>query len=627
MALRRPRAAPSLSAPSFNVSLPMSSAQQPLKLKEEPVQRRVVEQLIVDLDAGSLDSPFISMEGLFPAGSGNGLPPLVSTLSSSADRDTPSMGMPVQSEAFSSSEANITPRGEDSARGRIPRAKSSPSMISGGDLDTMERTPSEQLALRSSHSVGDLAAEQSTRTKATVQDMKSQRKFFRVDRSNLYVLMNQGHTEDDALATQQRGIETTLVKTDDDENNIPFDALDIGEVLGSGSQGTVRAVSHKGKQFALKRISISQALDKTQADVERQARKNAIVRELQMLANRENRHRNLVALYNGYFSKDSNEGNLHILMERMGMSAEALHMIVSNLPPAEVRATAQRIFGGHFGGDPKVSNGQTLYNGLDEEMAKVRLTPLPENVISLIAHDSLKGFAHLHGGLRFVHTDVKPANLMFDMKYETVKVADFGCSQPLPDTPGGCVTVSNVNLGTKLYMSPERACAVFGNSGGSFNEATDVWSLGISLLELCAGCHPCHRFREEYWDFAEFLDLQHLVFPEQCSSLFYDFISACLTTKFEDRQSAAELMRHKFILKYAHTPRSKLSSFIHAMKQSSATYEQKKLQNQIAKELTMATKTKDGNPTRKNVRAWQGFQKGIMGNTPKLDDHSTFPTL
>jgi len=512
----------------------------------------------------------------------------------------------------------------------MPRAASTPAFGGEGTGSKEFAPPETGMMGRKSSSQSDLGGDGGKSSEAASQATAAasklgQRRFFRVDRSNLYVFVNQGNTDDPAPEAGAQ--ETPLIRNEDVECNIPFDELVMGEMLGTGSQGSVRAVKHGAKEFALKRISISQALSKAQADVERQARKKAIVRELQMLANRENRHPHLVGLYNGYFRKDSSEGNLHILMERMGMSTEALQHFVGGIPPVEVRSTAQRVFSSHFGGAQRISNGQTLYSPADAELSKVRVASLPENVISMIARDALLGLQHLHTSVRMVHMDIKPANIMLDMALETVKVADFGCSQQLPSTPGETISVSNVNLGTKVYMSPERAAACFSGDNCGFNEGTDIWSLGISLLELCSGIHPCHNFREDYWDFAERLDVQHLVFPETCSTLFNDFICTMLTTRVEDRPSASELLKHDFIAKYAHVPRRKLALFVRTIKQLAATYEQKKLKATIATQLTMATKTKDTAPRHRNVAAWKGFQKGIVGAVPKLDDDDTFPTL
>lgn len=594
MALRRRPAAPSLSAPSFSLQLPTaeSSAQLPVKL-DEPVNRRLAEQLIVAVDGAPVDSPFIAMEGQFPG---------------------------------TTADAHGAHHIHHHEAAMLNRSRSE-----SGSFDDMTamstRTGSADGYNLDHQSHGTTAADHTANAAAAAAAMHSQRKFFRVDSSNVYVLMNPNLTESDVFAGGGAKEQLPLITSNEDEATIPFDDLEIGDVLGSGSQGTVRAVAHRGRQYALKRISISQALDKTQADVERQARKNAIVRELQMLAQKTHRHGHLVALHNGYFRKDSDEGVLHILMERMGMSVEALHIAASHIPPAQLRASAQRIFGNYWGGNTKIPSGQAMYNGMDDAMLEVRLTPLPEIVVAMIAHDALKGLDHFHSHLRFVHTDIKPANLMFDMNLEVVKVADFGCSQQLPRERGVSVNVTNVTLGTKLYMSPERASAAFGGASSGFSEATDVWSLGVSLLELASGVHPCHPFRENYWDFAEYLDLAHLVPPEQCSSLFWDFMSRCLVTKYEERPSAAELLEHDFIKKYAAVPRKRLKTFLQAVKTESAKFEQKKLLKTVEHQLSVATKTKDRDPRKHNMRAWQSFQKGIMGNVPRLDDPSTFPTL
>lgn len=560
------------SAPSFSLNLDLGAPQADVKL-DEPVNRQVAEQLIVDLEAGTVDSPFIAMDGQFPG--------------SEASSSLPS------------------------------RDQSTASLASMDDVTRLNPPAGMPPRTTTADSVTDVPG--------LTQSAKSNRKFFRVDHSNLYVFVDHDNSNVSDELSAADG--TPLVAYDDSgtESSIRFEDLELGDHLGAGNQGSVRAVRHCGKNYALKKISISQALDKTQADVERQARKNAVVRELQMVAHRQNRHDNMVALYNAYFRRDCEEGNLYILMERMGNSVEDLFNMIGKLPPNSVKSIAQRSFGSNFGGDAKVSNGATQYWRIPSEAASAVVTPVPENVVSMIAHDALKGLVHFHEKLRFVHTDVKPANLMVSETHDVIKLADFGSSQQLQADHR--IQVTNVNLGTKMYMAPERAAAVFSGSGGSFDEKADIWSLGISLLEMCIGAHPCHVFREEYWDFAECLDFDQLMLPEQCSGLFLDFIQQCLVRDPEQRPSARSLVEHAFIKKYQRTPRKRLAQFVRAVRGESASYDQKMVQRTMAHQLALATRTRDPDPRKKNMRTWQSFQKGIRGVTPSVDDFSTFPTL
>ncbi|MFC0541448.1 protein kinase domain-containing protein [Kutzneria chonburiensis] len=94
------------------------------------------------------------------------------------------------------------------------------------------------------------------------------------------------------------------------------------------------------------------------------------------------------------------------------------------------------------------------------------------------------GLAHAHAA-GLVHQDVKPANVMLDPD-GTAKVTDFGLAkaiQPAEDAPAG------VSFGgmTRPYRSPEQADAVAGQAGVRITAASDVWSWGVTVLEMFAG--------------------------------------------------------------------------------------------------------------------------------------------
>jgi serine/threonine-protein kinase len=105
------------------------------------------------------------------------------------------------------------------------------------------------------------------------------------------------------------------------------------------------------------------------------------------------------------------------------------------------------------------------------------LLPLPK-VMSIMARvaDAL-GYAH---SLHVVHRDVKPANVMYDMESDTVKVTDFGIAR-ITDSSR---TKTGMVLGTPSYMSPEQL------SGAKVEGASDLFSLGVSLYQMVCGKLP-----------------------------------------------------------------------------------------------------------------------------------------
>lgn len=94
-------------------------------------------------------------------------------------------------------------------------------------------------------------------------------------------------------------------------------------------------------------------------------------------------------------------------------------------------------------------------------------------------------FAHKNG---VIHRDIKPANFLIDKQGNT-KVADFGIAQ-LREKTNVEVTSSDVIMGTVAYMSPEQKF-----SSANVTKATDIYSLGIVLYEICCGKKPEGRFK------------------------------------------------------------------------------------------------------------------------------------
>ena len=79
----------------------------------------------------------------------------------------------------------------------------------------------------------------------------------------------------------------------------------------------------------------------------------------------------------------------------------------------------------------------------------------------------------MHDG-KVLHRDLKTDNIMI-CKNGVIKISDFGVSKRLNETCG----LAKSNCGTPVYMSPELI-----NKQG-YNASTDIWSLGVTLYELC----------------------------------------------------------------------------------------------------------------------------------------------
>ncbi|KAG9085915.1 MAP kinase kinase (MEK) [Ceratobasidium sp. 370] len=120
--------------------------------------------------------------------------------------------------------------------------------------------------------------------------------------------------------------------------------------------------------------------------------------------------------------------------------------------------------------------------------------PISIDVVGKIAIAVLEGLTYLYDVHRIIHRDIKPSNILFNSKGE-IKICDFGVSGELINS------IADTFVGTSTYMSPERI------QGAQYTVKSDVWSLGISLIELALGRFP---FAESSSDDSDLSDLAEL---------------------------------------------------------------------------------------------------------------------
>ena len=94
-----------------------------------------------------------------------------------------------------------------------------------------------------------------------------------------------------------------------------------------------------------------------------------------------------------------------------------------------------------------------------------------------ITYAVLQGLSYLREKHQIIHRDIKPSNILINSKGE-IKICDFGVSGQLVNS------MADTFVGTRSYMSPERL------QGSKYSVASDVWSLGLSLVEISFGQYP-----------------------------------------------------------------------------------------------------------------------------------------
>lgn len=175
--------------------------------------------------------------------------------------------------------------------------------------------------------------------------------------------------------------------------------------------------------------------------------------------------------------------------------------------------------------------------GSVSDLMKVCKRPLVEVEIAAVCKQVLQGLKYLHSKHK-IHRDIKAGNILVNSKGEC-KLADFGVSGQLSDT----MAKRNTVIGTPFWMAPE----VIKETG--YNEKADIWSLGITTIELAEMRPPysdIHPMRAIFMIPSR--DPPTLTEKSNWSDMMHDFVSCCLTKNPNNRLSAVLLLQHPFIL-------------------------------------------------------------------------------
>ncbi|KAM8800190.1 nik-related protein kinase [Eudromia elegans] len=163
-----------------------------------------------------------------------------------------------------------------------------------------------------------------------------------------------------------------------------------------------------------------------------------------------------------------------------------------------------------------------------------------EDWIAYICREVLRGLAHLHAH-HVIHRDIKGQNVLLTENAE-VKLVDFGVSAQLDRTIGR----RNTFIGTPYWMAPE-VIACEENPDSTYDYRSDLWSLGITAIEMAEGAPPLcdmHPMR------ALFLIPRNpppKLKSRKWSKKFLNFVESCLVKNYLHRPSTETLLKHSFI--------------------------------------------------------------------------------
>ncbi|XP_063733673.1 mitogen-activated protein kinase kinase kinase kinase 4-like isoform X5 [Eleginops maclovinus] len=269
----------------------------------------------------------------------------------------------------------------------------------------------------------------------------------------------------------------------------PAGIFELVEVVGNGTYGQV----YKGRHVKTGQLAAIKVMDVTEDEEEE------IKLEINMLK-KYSHHRN-IATYYGAFIKKSPPGHddqLWLVMEFCG--AGSITDLVKN----------------------------TKGNQLKEDW------------IAYISREILRGLAHLHAH-HVIHRDIKGQNVLLTENAE-VKLVDFGVSAQLDRTVGR----RNTFIGTPYWMAPE-VIACDENPDATYDYRSDLWSTGITAIEMAEGAPPLcdmHPMR------ALFLIPRNpppRLKSKKWSKKFISFIEGSLVKNYTQRPPTEQLLKHPFI--------------------------------------------------------------------------------
>ncbi|XP_065109819.1 serine/threonine-protein kinase 3 [Paramisgurnus dabryanus] len=174
--------------------------------------------------------------------------------------------------------------------------------------------------------------------------------------------------------------------------------------------------------------------------------------------------------------------------------------------------------------------------GSVSDIIRLRNKTLTEDEIATVLKSTLKGLEYLHF-MRKIHRDIKAGNILLNTEGHA-KLADFGVAGQLTDT----MAKRNTVIGTPFWMAPEVIQEI------GYNCVADIWSLGITSIEMAEGKPPyadIHPMRAIFMiptnpppTFRK---------PELWTDEFTDFVKKCLVKNPEQRATATQLLQHPFI--------------------------------------------------------------------------------
>ncbi|KAI5761634.1 TAOK3 [Gulo gulo luscus] len=172
--------------------------------------------------------------------------------------------------------------------------------------------------------------------------------------------------------------------------------------------------------------------------------------------------------------------------------------------------------------------------GSASDLLEVHKKPLQEVEIAAITHGALQGLAYLHSHA-MIHRDIKAGNILLTEPGQ-VKLADFGSAS--------MASPANSFVGTPYWMAPEVILAM---DEGQYDGKVDVWSLGITCIELAERKPPLFNMNAMSALYHIAQNDSPTLQSNEWTDSFRRFVDYCLQKIPQERPTSAELLRHDFV--------------------------------------------------------------------------------
>ncbi|KAI1884727.1 hypothetical protein AGOR_G00229490 [Albula goreensis] len=172
--------------------------------------------------------------------------------------------------------------------------------------------------------------------------------------------------------------------------------------------------------------------------------------------------------------------------------------------------------------------------GSASDLLEVHKKPLQEVEIAAITHGALQGLAYLHSH-NMIHRDVKAGNILLTEPGQ-VKLGDFGSAS--------IVAPANSFVGTPYWMAPEVILAM---DEGQYDGKVDVWSLGITCIELAERKPPLFNMNAMSALYHIAQNESPILQSNHWSDYFRNFVDSCLQKIPQDRPTSDVLLKHRFL--------------------------------------------------------------------------------